>query len=258
MGYSDHLAQYVCMKVNKVQEGPKMMYKRQFTNTNMDHFRHVMYEEKWEEIIKANEPNISFMLFMNIFMHYFNVAFPVNKIKVQVNYTVRRRITKGLIVSRNKLCILQKIKRRQCLSAECLEYIHNYQRIFRKVVNEAKRKESDRYVLTAKNKSKALWKLINKESGKIQQNHNITIKKGYNLITNPQIIADCYNKFFIDTVEDLLLQRNKNVYKFKSKFQIQRCSETMFVAPVTTTELERVIASLKKNASAGYDEIPWL
>jgi len=27
MGYSDHSAQYVCMKVNKVQEGPKMMYK---------------------------------------------------------------------------------------------------------------------------------------------------------------------------------------------------------------------------------------
>ena len=27
MGYSDRLAQYVGMKVNKVQEGPKMMYK---------------------------------------------------------------------------------------------------------------------------------------------------------------------------------------------------------------------------------------
>jgi len=32
----------------------------------------------------------------------------------------------------------------------------------------------------------------------------------------------------------------------------------MFVAPVTTAELERVIASLNKNASAGYDEIPML
>ena len=154
MGYSDHLAQYVCIKVKEVQEEPIMIYKRQFTNTNMDHFRHVIYEEKWKEVIKVNEPNISFMLFMNIFMLYFNVAFPVDKVKV--NYMVQRWITKGLIVSRNKLCILQKIKRMQCPSAECLEYIHLYQQIFRKVLNEAKRKESDRYVLAAKNKSKAL------------------------------------------------------------------------------------------------------
>jgi len=141
MGYSDRLAQYVGMKVNKVQEGPIMMYKRQFTSTNMDHFRYVMYEEKWKEVVKANELNISFVLFMNIFMHYFNVAFPVNKVKIKMNYMVQRWITKGLIVSRNKLCILRKIKRMQCLSAECLEYIHLYQQIFRKVLNEAKRKE---------------------------------------------------------------------------------------------------------------------
>ena len=32
----------------------------------------------------------------------------------------------------------------------------------------------------------------------------------------------------------------------------------MFVAPVTIEELERVIASLNKNASAGYEEIPML
>jgi hypothetical protein len=42
---------------------------------------------------------------------------------------------------------------------ESLKYIQNYQLIFRKVVKEAKKKEVDRYVLLAKNKNKALWKL---------------------------------------------------------------------------------------------------
>ena len=37
---------------------------------------------------------------------------------------------------------------------------------------EARRKESDRYVLEAKNKSKTIWKLIKKESDEFQQNHN--------------------------------------------------------------------------------------
>jgi hypothetical protein len=99
-----------------------------------------------------------------------------------------------------------------------------------------------------------LVELINKESGKTLQNYNITIKKGHNLITNPQIIADSFNNFFIDVVEDLLLQRNKYESKFKSKSKIQRCSETMFVPPLTVTEME----SLNKNSSAGCDEIPML
>jgi len=44
---------------------------------------------------------------------------------------------------------------------ESLKYIQNYQLIFRKVVKEAKRKETDRFILSAKNKNKALWKLVN-------------------------------------------------------------------------------------------------
>jgi hypothetical protein len=72
------------------------------------------------------------------------------------------------------------------------------------------------------------------------------------------MIADSFNSFFTDIVENLLIQRNKHGTKLKSKSQLQRCSATMFVAPVTVTEMERVIESLNKNASAGCDEIPML
>ena len=118
MGYSDHLAQYVCMKSHKAQEWPKMMYKRQFTNTNVDYFKHLMYDEKWIEVVESYEPNSSFMTFINIFIYYFNVVFPVKKVEAKVNYMAQRWITKGLIVSRNKLRTLRKIKRMQCLSVE--------------------------------------------------------------------------------------------------------------------------------------------
>jgi hypothetical protein len=101
--------------------------------------------------------------------------------------------------------------------------------------------------------------LDSRNANKLQlQLHNITIKKGYTSITNPQTIADSFNKFFIDIVEDLLLQRNKYGTKCKPKYQTQRCSKIMFVAPVTEMEMERVIASLNKDISAGCDEIPML
>ena len=92
------------------------------------------------------------------------------------------------------------------------------------------------------------------ESGITQQNQNITIKQGHYFITNPWMIADSFNRFFIDILENLLFQRNKYRSKIKSTTQVQRRTATMFVVPVTEKEMERVVKGLNKKASAGCDD----
>jgi hypothetical protein len=64
------------------------------------------------------------------------------------------------------------------LSMESLEYIRNFQLIFKKVTKEAKRREAGRLILSAKNKNEALWKLINKEIGNSHSEPNIIINTG--------------------------------------------------------------------------------
>ena len=63
-----------------------------------------------------------------------------------------------------------------------LKYIQNYQMIYRAVIKEAKKKkrerEADKLILSAKNKNKALWNIIHKETGKSQQRPNIIINTG--------------------------------------------------------------------------------
>jgi hypothetical protein len=75
------------------------------------------------------------------------------------------------------------------------------------VVKAAKKREVHRYVLSAKNKNKALWKLIYKESCNNQQNCNIIINAGEKIVTNPQIVSDRFNIFFTEVIEDLLSQK---------------------------------------------------
>ena len=173
-----------------------MTYTRHFTDTNMEEFKYLMHEETWNEVVECNEPNTSFKLFMNTFTYYFNAAFPLKKVKYEKNFMANKWITQGLIISRIILRLLYNIKRTTCLSMEFLKYIQNYQQIFRRVVKEAKKKDADRYVSSFSNKNKALWKLINKESGKSQQNCNIIIKTENKLVTNPQIVSDRFNIFF--------------------------------------------------------------
>jgi hypothetical protein len=72
-------------------------------------------------------------------------------------------------------------------SSKCIQ---NYQIIFRKLIKEVKKKDINRFVLSAKNKNKALWKLINKQTGNSQQTYNIIINNGDNIITNPKTVSD--------------------------------------------------------------------
>jgi hypothetical protein len=148
----------------------------------------IYLKKKWHEVSASNEPNTSFIIFMDTFHYYFNIAFPVKATYVKESI-VNKWITKGIIVSRNKLRLLYNIKRSMNLPMESAKYIQNYQLIYMNVIKEAKRKEADRLILFAKNKNKALWKKINKETGNSHHVSNIAINTGAKIITNPQTIT---------------------------------------------------------------------
>jgi hypothetical protein len=116
-------------------------------------------------------------------------------------------------------------------------------------------KFADRLILSAKNENKALWKIINKEIGNSHHVSNITINTGAKIITDPQTITERFNICFTEIIEDLF-QVNYHCPQQYLQFQIKNCSATMFVGPVTETEVEQVIKGLKNNSSPGFDEIP--
>ena len=70
------------------------------------------------------------------------------------------------------------------------------------------------------------------------------------------MITEKFNSYFIEVTEDLLSQVNHHFPQQHSTFHMKNCPETMFIAPVTETELVHVIKGLKNNSSAGFDEIP--
>jgi hypothetical protein len=183
LGYSDHLAQLLYIKTKDVQNETIGTYKRHFKEENVKGFQYLLQSENWSEVLAAKEVNVSFNIFMDIVSYYFNTAFPL-KVTYNKDPIVKKWITKGIMVSRNKLRVLNNIKRSIDLSMGSLKYIQKYQLIYRKVVKEAKRKEADRFIQTAKNKSKALWKLVNRETGNSHQVANITLNTGANKISN--------------------------------------------------------------------------
>jgi len=126
LGYSDHFAQVTHVIVNKPVIDPKIIKKRRFSDIEIKEFLNHLQTETWDQILLQDDVNESFNAFMTIFTYYFNIMFPLKKCYLHKNTKIKW-ITKGLIISRNKLRILNGLKRSNQISNEFRLYISKYQ-----------------------------------------------------------------------------------------------------------------------------------
>ncbi|PNF17939.1 hypothetical protein B7P43_G18419 [Cryptotermes secundus] len=254
LGYSNHLAQILHIKVNKPKTGWKKITRRQFSGRNIEEFNHLLEMESWEDVLLYDEVNTSYNTFLNRFLYYFERSFPLKTVHKK-NHNEIKWIIRGIKVSSQKMRLLNTLKKNTNLSNYILEYINRYQKIYKSVITEAKRKENDRFMLRSHNKTKAIWQIINKETGSFRQGDYITsLKNGSEETSNQQKIADMLNSFFIESIEDLLANNINHSPVQTSQQRIQYQMNTVFWLPITEIEIERVMKSLR--GFAGFDEIP--
>jgi hypothetical protein len=147
-------------------------------------------------------------------------------------------LSKGLINSSKKMKMLNNLKRIFTLTSEELGYIKKYQCIYKRVLKEAKKRDSDRYVTEAANKTKAIWQLINRKIGKIQEDdHKLKLRLGNYINKNPIEITERRNMYFTNTVTELV-QKHINTGSNNNACQIiKRCLKSIFISPVTEEEV---------------------
>ena len=107
------------------------------------------------------------------------------------------------------------------------------------------------------NKTKGIWQVINKGIGTISSNNsNIQLRNNEEVATDPKIITEKFNSYFINIVNDFLNKNNSIRTQQTFQHDIKTCPRSMFAPPVTEIEIEKIINKLKGKFSAGFDEIP--
>ena len=101
------------------------------------------------------EVNIKFEKFMNKLVILFDTAFPLRQTQSRKNTTVTWS-TQGIKKSSKKIRLFNVLKKHITLSKETKLYITKYNLIYKRVIKEAKRRENDRFLSHATNKSKAV------------------------------------------------------------------------------------------------------
>jgi hypothetical protein len=231
--------------------------KRHFGDENIREFRYLLEKETWQEVLAETEVNTKFEVFMKSVLHPFDIAFPL---EFRYNKKSQRNgwITQGIKVASKKMRLLNMQKKQLDLKKNEKNYITRYKMIYMRVIREAKRRENDKNILQAKNKSKTVWQIINKEMGRISpKKQDIKIIWNSKEIRNPENVAELFNVYYCKITEELLKKKGNNMPKSGNQYlKIQESTKTMFLFPVTEREVEKVAKHLKNKLSAGIDEIP--
>jgi hypothetical protein len=103
-------------------------------------------------------------------------------------------------------------------------------------------------------RTKAMWRLIKRETGKAPKiEQKLELRIGNKIISNHVEITDKLNTHFISTVEEMIKQySNESVLNLKKN----HCPNSVFIYPVTEEEVISLTKSLKGKPTAGDDDVP--
>jgi hypothetical protein len=155
--------------------------------------------------------------------------------------------------------LLNILNKQPNLTEHTKMYIARYKIIYKRVIREAKRRENDHYIMRAKYKSKAIWQVIHKETGRtFSQKQDIKIVRNSEEITNPYQLSELFNSYFCKISQELLKKNGgkKTLISENYHLKIKKNSKTMFLSPITESEVVKVARCFKNKLTAGINEIP--
>jgi hypothetical protein len=139
MGYSDNLVQILRVSIGKGNKEGKKCYKESIPKDNVNRFITILSSETFEEMYVQKGINETYKQFINKFCHYFHKVFPL---KLIIKWDVKSNtwISEGIKRSSQKIRLSNNLKQKIALSTETLTYINRYQRIYKRLILEAKKR----------------------------------------------------------------------------------------------------------------------
>lgn len=237
---SDHTGQVITLNLN-LQTSAEYAYSRDFNSSKIQAFCEDLAGEMWSEIYGHVDAESIWSAFKSLFMHYFNLHFPVKKIRInkgiKANYD-----TPEIKNCRERLDLLYVLSRHR---PDFVVPYKNTKKQYKELLRKTRSSLLGKRIKEADNKSRVTWKIINELTNKKYSPD--TLPEG-----DPPAIANDFNNFFITSVTNQIDVFGG--YKGSDTIHFNECS--LFLRPVTVIEILQIAKELKNKRSSGADEIP--
>jgi hypothetical protein len=176
---------------------------------------------------------------------------PIKKLKPWITNSICKLIDK-----RNKL--YEKVKFRSA-DDKFKQYYNRFRNNLSDVIKATKLSYFERKFETSKGNSKLIWKTVNEIAGQKKLNRNLSLNINNNLITDPKLVANEFNNYFLTVVENVVGHNNVDdnfaELPYKNKFPKYTERRSFMLSPVLTGDVEKIIKSLKNGKSPGLDGV---
>lgn len=237
---SDHAAQSMSFFIQKHNE---FVSKRIFNDFNKLDFKTRLKEEEWTRVYNANNADEIWDNFHNIFLYHFNVSFPIRRFKQRNNPQKQIRNDPEIERCKRHLDVLY------VMSSVDTTFKPQYKRakkIYEDTLAKRKAERFQKEIENSDNRTKTVWSIINNiKSGS-------GIPRDIQMDGDGEMIANHFNSYFLNCTADLLSA--SPVGDHQTYFE--QADRSMFLKPITETEIIKVVNSLSNKHSSGYDEIP--
>lgn len=256
LGFSDHASIVIRTQFQQSQKiKPWNTIKRKYNTKNIDNFKTNLAKINWQQLLSANN-NIdeNYNIFHEIIQNLLNTYIPKVKTKLK---TINRNkwLSKGIKIScQNKRLLKVIVQKSKNLTL--LNYYKKYEKILKKTVKIAKKRNNKIRIQNASNTVKTMWDIVNENTNKKKnpEKRNIHIRKENVLITDPSRVANTLNNYFATVGETT--DNNQTDTLSQHYAVLHPTTNTMFLSQVNTNEIHKSIKTLKNKNSSGIDELP--
>jgi len=238
-GLSDHNLIMVNRKLNKKRFKPLPATESfRIPKQEKQNFIDSIGDVKWDELFSGINLDEDCSLFSN----------KIQQIITQFTRKIKLRAKKNGLPWLNE-SILKLMKERDHslkLAVKSGHNRHQFITLRNRVVREIRRSKADFFITalnSARGNSKITWHYIKKLTGQSHKNKSkqMQIELNRNLLTEPKVIADVFNNYFIKSVTEI----SENFTIKQSKEHLVSATQSFFIANITETKVIDIIKTLK-------------
>lgn len=243
-----HISDHTGQKVSFSVPGKKpynIINCRVFNFEGKQRFNQLLAEESWRNVFDTEESDINcqWETFTNLFFSAFNSCFPLKNVR-PTNKDRSYYNSPAVVAIKQELDVLLVLSR----ADERYKDAYNKCKCrYNIVLQESKKKYYADKILSGNNRSRSTWQVVNELKGKNQS------QKDFGIPGDPQVVSNFVNQFMVEAAPKLVSKLPKN-----NSAQAQAITynfNSMFLTPVTTSEILEIIQKLKDKKSSGFDEI---
>ena len=255
---SDHLPIFTIssQSIKTSNKSPEARYKRVTKIENLNNFANDLQDIHWEQVLDNNNVDKAYDSFINTIQSRFELHCPIKKVKNK-NITRKPWLTNGLLNAFKKQKTLYK-RFLRCRTKESEIKYKNYKNKLTSIKRLSEKQYFSNLLAAKKNDIKATWNILNTIINKRKPASNypdsFQTDSGTKM-TSKKEIANKFNDFFVNVgpnlAKDIRQKENISIHKYMDPPN----ASSMFLTPVTETEILNIVNQCKSKTSADVNNL---